>query len=158
PCALTLAAAMHTLGRGTGAENLRLFDKVKACIQLVRPAQWVKNVFVFAAWGFSDKRFEPHALLTACVAFLAFSLLSAAVYAFNDMRDYREDALHPTKRYRPVACGRITPATAGALAIVLTLIGVIISFRLGVPFLLTAVSYLLLNLFYSLGAKRLVLL
>jgi len=135
-----------------------LLRTLKAHIQLLRPAQWVKNVFVFAAWGFSDKRFEAAAFLTASAAFVAFSLLSAAVYAFNDMRDFREDALHPTKRNRPVAAGLISPGMAGLDAIVLTLAGVFLSYRLGRGFLLTTSIYLVLNLFYSLGAKRVVLL
>ncbi len=135
-----------------------MLKTIQAHIQLVRPAQWVKNVFVFAAWGFSDKRFEASAFLTSCIACLSFSLLSGAVYAFNDTRDHREDALHPTKKNRPVARGAISPAMAGVDAILLTLAGLYLAWTLPGGFRLTAVTYLLLNLVYSLGAKRIVLL
>ncbi len=135
-----------------------MLSTLRACLQLVRPAQWVKNIFVFAAWGFSDKRYDFDAFLTSSAAFLAFSLLSGAVYAFNDLRDYREDRLHPTKRHRPVARGAVSPALAASLAIALTIAALAVSSRLPSGFMLTAVTYLVLNLFYSLGAKRLVLL
>jgi len=127
-------------------------------VQLVRPAQWVKNVFVFAALGFSDARYRPEAFLLAVLAFVAFSLLSGSVYAFNDLRDRREDALHPTKRHRPVARGDIPPAAAGVVSALLALAGMLLSLYLPNGFALTAAIYLGLNLFYSLGAKRLVLL
>lgn len=135
-----------------------MLKTVSAHVRLLRPAQWVKNVFVFAAWGFSDKRWEAAAFLTAWVAFFSFSLLSSAVYAFNDLRDWREDARHPTKRTRPVASGALSPAAAGFDAVLLTIGGLLIAWRLPVGFLLTALVYVGLNLCYSLGAKRLVLL
>lgn len=130
----------------------------RAHVQLVRPAQWIKNVFVFAALGFSDARHDPGAFLRAFAAFLAFSLMSGAVYAFNDLRDYREDALHPTKRNRPVARGAISPVAAGLTAIVLMIGGVVLACRLPRGFLITSLAYLALNLVYSLGAKNVALL
>lgn len=135
-----------------------MLSKVWAYIELIRPAQWVKNVFVFAALGFSEERYDPQSFLTAIVAFISFSLLSSSVYAFNDMRDAREDALHPTKRKRPVPSGRVSPGEAGIIAVLLAIAGVGLAWPLPRGFLLTAVTYLALNLFYTLGAKRLVLL
>lgn len=135
-----------------------MFDTLKAHIQLVRPAQWVKNIFVFAALGFSDKRYEPAAFVTASLAFIAFSLLSGAVYAFNDLRDARQDALHPTKRFRPVARGAIAPGGAALTAILLVVAGLALAYRLSSGFVLTSAVYLVLNLLYSLGAKHVALL
>lgn len=135
-----------------------MIQTLHAHLRLWRPAQWVKNIFVFAAWGFSDKRWEVESFLTTCVSFLAFSLLSSAVYAFNDLRDYREDALHPTKKNRPVASGALSPIAAAADAILLTVAGLFVAWRLPAGFVVTALVYVGLNLCYSLGAKRLVLL
>ena len=78
-----------------------MFNTLRAVIQLTRPAQWVKNVFVFAALVFGVRWDEPGAIdaaLIALEAFGIFCLLSGAVYAFNDLLDWKEDALHPTKK------------------------------------------------------------
>jgi decaprenyl-phosphate phosphoribosyltransferase len=135
-----------------------LVDKLKAVIQLTRPAQWVKNVFVFGALVFGARRSDPHAILLSCGAFGIFCLLSGAVYALNDMLDYREDALHPTKRHRPVASGRLSPATAGIISIFLTIVGLIAALQYPRGFAVTACLYLVLNLAYSLRLKHQVLL
>lgn len=132
-----------------------------ASIRLLRPAQWVKNVFVLAALVFGVRPTSPgagEALLRAIEALGIFCMLSSSVYAFNDLMDYREDALHPTKRNRPVASGAVSPALAGAIAIGLAVFGSFAALQMPRGFALTAVSYLILNLFYSLAGKRMVLL
>jgi len=129
-----------------------------AAIQLLRPAQWIKNVFVFAALIFGARRGETDAVLTSLMAFGVFCLLSGAVYAFNDLRDYREDRLHPVKRRRPVACGTISPAAAGFIAVVAAAVGMAGAIWLHAGFALTAASFLALNLIYSIWGKHCVLL
>ncbi|MBI5762571.1 MAG: decaprenyl-phosphate phosphoribosyltransferase [Planctomycetes bacterium] len=131
---------------------------VLAAIQLTRPAQWVKNVFVFGALVFGARRGDPSAIAQATAAFAIFCMLSGAVYAFNDLLDYKEDAHHPTKKRRPVASGALSPGLAGVISILLATVGVFLSFRLPQSFALTAVGYLSLNLVYSLWAKHRVLL
>lgn len=135
-----------------------MFATLRAVIALVRPAQWVKNVFVFGALVFGPKRGDQHAILLSLAAFVVFCMLSGAVYAFNDMRDYRDDALHPTKKKRPVASGAIKPAMAGFLAIGLAILAMFASVRLGSGFALTAAGYLALNLVYTMWGKHRVLL
>jgi decaprenyl-phosphate phosphoribosyltransferase len=129
-----------------------------AAIQLLRPAQWVKNVFVFAALVFGHRRADPDAILLALAAFGIFCTLSGAVYAFNDLKDYREDRLHPIKRRRPVACGAISPALAGVIAVALATVGMTASFWLPRGFVLTAGLFLALNLIYTFWGKHRVLL
>ena len=129
-----------------------------AAIQLTRPAQWVKNIFVFGALVFGPRRSDPAALMLSVAAFAIFCLLSGAVYAFNDLLDYREDALHPTKKKRPVASGAISPGVAGVLSVALAVAGTLAALKLPQGFALTAVSYLLLNMFYSLWGKSRVIL
>lgn len=135
--------------------------KIVAAVKLMRPAQWVKNVFVLAALVFGvriDKPESLEAILVALAAFGIFCLLSAAVYALNDLLDYREDAEHPTKKFRPVASGELSPQFAGVQSVVLAAVGVTASLYLPQGFALTAIGYLLLNLFYSLWGKHQVLL
>ncbi|MFQ5411519.1 MAG: decaprenyl-phosphate phosphoribosyltransferase [Phycisphaerae bacterium] len=138
-----------------------MIGKVTAAVRLMRPAQWVKNVFVFAAWVFGVRYDAPEAFdqfLHAAGAFGIFCMLSGAVYAFNDLLDYREDAHHPTKRHRPVASGAISPGLAGVLAVLLAAGGSYAALQLPQGFAGTAVAYLLLNVIYSLWGKQRMLL
>jgi len=123
-------------------------------VQLLRPYQWVKNVFVFIALVFGEKLTDPSAIVASLTAVAAFCLLSSAVYAFNDIRDRNEDMLHPTKRFRPLARGAITVGEAGVLCIGLLLGGIFLAWRLNLGFLTTAATYMALNLIYTLGGKR----
>ena len=130
---------------------------VRAAVQLTRPAQWVKNVFVLAALVFARQGEWP-AFIHALEAFAIFCLLSSAVYAFNDILDRREDALHPTKRFRPVASGALSPEAAGVVAVVLAAAGTWASTWMAPGFAFTAVGYLILNLGYTLWGKHRVIL
>lgn len=134
---------------------------IVAAFKLMRPAQWVKNVFVLAALVFGVRPGDPSAfekLLLALGAFGVFCMLSSSVYAFNDLMDYREDAEHPTKKNRPVASGVISPVLAGFIAVFLAAGGSFLALQFPRGFALTAVGYLLLNLFYTLAGKKMVLL
>jgi len=135
-----------------------LVRPLRAVIQLVRPAQWVKNVFLFSALIFGAKNTDPAAILTSVEAFAIFCMLSSAVYALNDLVDYREDALHPTKKHRPVASGALSPSVAGMISVVLATTALILAARFPRGFFLTSSGYLILNLFYNFVGKREVLL
>ncbi|HUN80325.1 MAG TPA: decaprenyl-phosphate phosphoribosyltransferase [Phycisphaerae bacterium] len=134
-----------------------MLQKARAAILLLRPAQWVKNLFLFAALVFGPKRGQTAAIIAAAEAFGIFCLLSGAVYAFNDLLDYREDAHHPTKRNRPVASGRISPGQAGLIAILCAAFGTFVSLRLPPGFAVTAVAFLILNFVYTVWGKHRVL-
>lgn len=135
-----------------------MFHTLSAAIALLRPAQWIKNVFVFVALVFGARRDDPEAILLSVSAFGIFCLLSGSVYAFNDLRDYREDALHPTKRRRPVASGALSPATAGGIAVLCAVVGMAWAITLPNGFAITAGCYLALNFVYSVWGKYQVLL
>ncbi len=139
-----------------------MIRKLRAIVLLLRPAQWVKNVFVFGAFVFGANRSDPqlflHAYLLSCTAFVVFCLLSGAVYAFNDLLDRKEDAQHPTKRHRPVASGEISPATAAIISVGAAVVGLGAAAFMPKGFAVTAVVYIILNLVYSLWGKRRVIL
>src|SRR2546422_556327 len=77
-----------------------------AVLVSLRPRQWVKNLFVFAGLVFGQRLFTP-AVWPALGAFAIFCGLSGAVYLVNDVADRDQDRLHPKKRERPVAAGRL---------------------------------------------------
>jgi 4-hydroxybenzoate polyprenyltransferase len=130
---------------------------VNAFVEELRPKQWIKNGLVFAGVIFAGTLSDPRALGRAGLGFLAFSLLSGAVYLFNDLRDAEADRLHPKKRLRPIASGRLSTAAAWTGLVLVLLLAAALSWLLGPWFAATAGVYLALNLAYSLGLKHVVL-
>ena len=128
-----------------------------AFVRSLRPTQWVKNFLLFAGVLFAGLLTHPAALFRAVEGFVAFSLLSGAVYLFNDLRDLEADRLHPRKRHRPLASGALTPGAAWMGLVLVVAAAAILSLHLGPRFAGTALAYLILNLAYSLGLKHVVL-
>jgi 4-hydroxybenzoate polyprenyltransferase len=129
-----------------------------AYIRLIRPKQWIKNLFVFAPLIFAKELFELPYLLLALKAFGAFCLVASAVYIVNDIADLEADRTHPEKKHRPLAAGTI-PLTAGYIAAGLLLAGAaIVSFDMDYRFIFLLCLYFLLNLAYSFKLKEVVLL
>jgi len=127
-------------------------------LRLLRPRHWVKNGFVLAPLLFSGRAADSVILLDALLAFAAFCLAASAVYAFNDVVDRAEDRVHPVKRFRPVAAGRIGPGTAYAAAAVLAVLALGVASLAGPLSALCIAAYLALNGAYSVWLKHLVLL
>ncbi|WP_322513122.1 decaprenyl-phosphate phosphoribosyltransferase [Chloroflexus sp.] len=95
---------------------------LRALVRTMRPRQWIKNVFVFAAIAFSEERLwytEPLALLRVIGAFVAFSMAASAIYLINDLVDIEKDRAHPKKRHRPLAAGLLSPTLAAVTATLL---------------------------------------
>jgi len=131
---------------------------VRAVIQSMRPAQWTKNLFVFAALIFAQKFFSVPLLLKTAGAFLCFCVISGAFYIFNDLRDREEDRNHPKKSKRPIAKGEISPSQALILFVVLAAAGLTAAFFLQRDFFLALVVYFFLQVAYSLKLKQVVIL
>jgi len=77
-------------------------------IKLLRPLQWIKNIFVFAPVFFSNHLLEIDFLVPTFIVFASFCLISSSVYCFNDLRDVEADRLHPQKCRRPIASGKVS--------------------------------------------------
>jgi decaprenyl-phosphate phosphoribosyltransferase len=130
-------------------------SRVPATVRAVRPRQWVKNLLVLAAPLAAGRLLEPAVIKGTALAFVAFCLISAAVYLVNDVRDVAEDRQHPTKRFRPIAAGELKPATALVLAAVLGGCGLALGFVVSMPLGITMVVYVALQLLYSAYLKHL---
>lgn len=129
-----------------------------AWVSLLRPRQWVKNAFVLAPLLFSGRATDPATIARAVLAAVFFCLLASGVYALNDVRDREGDRLHPTKRNRPVASGRI-PARAAVIAgVALLLVSGAASTALDPRLGLVAATYVVLNIAYTLRLKNVVIL
>jgi 4-hydroxybenzoate polyprenyltransferase len=129
-----------------------------AILEAMRPRQWTKNLFVFAALIFSQRVSDRPAAIETVLAFCLFCLLSASVYLINDVADAESDRQHPTKRSRPIASGRLPKPVALVVALLMAAFSVIASLTLRYPFPLIAGGYLALNLLYSFVLKHIVIL
>lgn len=124
--------------------------------QSLRPRQWVKNLFVFAGLVFGQKLLTP-AIVPAVATFAIFCALSGAVYLLNDVADRDQDRLHPAKRARPIAAGRLSAGGAVAVAIVLIAGGVLAGAAIDRRLALVAGAYAALLGAYSAWLKHLVI-
>ena len=116
----------HT--RQTGKGSL-----ATALLRLLRPSQWIKNVFVFAPVLFGGALLDMQALLAALVAFFAFSFAASSIYCFNDIHDVADDRRHPEKCHRPIASGVISVAQAYALMALMFCLSVASTLLLALP-------------------------
>jgi 4-hydroxybenzoate polyprenyltransferase len=123
----------------------------------MRPAQWLKNMFVFLPLIFGKKLFVYPFNLNAVIAFTLFCIASSAAYMINDVIDIRKDKVHPAKRLRPISSGKVSPKLAVFTALILGILSVIFSFALNVSLGWVIVIYCVFNLIYSVSLKDVVI-
>lgn len=122
----------------------------------MRPRQWIKNGFVFAALIFSGKFVEASLVATSIKTFILFCITSSIVYILNDLVDIEKDKLHPQKKNRPLPSGRISKNSAIILGICLLALMVYFSIdNMKVFYIL--LSYLIMNILYSFKLKNVVI-
>lgn len=130
----------------------------------IRAEQWTKNSLLFAGLIFSGRVRQPWDMLgpelfRASVGFAAFSMLSGATYLVNDLLDRERDRLHPTKRHRPIAAGRLSGWVVGASACTLVLLSLVLAIAISlqnrsIVFAAACLAYLGLSLLYSVVLKH----
>ena len=128
----------------------------------LRPAQWTKNLIIFAGLLFGQRGggpafLDPPAIGQALAAFFIFCGLSGVVYLINDVADRDADRLHPLKRHRPIAYGAISPGLAIGAAVTLAVAALGSAWLLRPAFALVAVGYLGLLALYSGPLKHVVI-
>lgn len=127
---------------------------MKDVIKLMRPHQYVKNLFIFAPVFFSGAIMQSEAVLYSLLAFFFFSITASAIYVLNDIKDVHEDRAHPTKCTRPIASQKISIHQAWLLFGSLLAVGVVGAYVVSPGLAYVVVAYVLLNVFYSLGLKH----
>ncbi len=131
-------------------------EKAKDIVKLLRIHQWIKNIFIFSPLIFSKNFFNLKDWKNIILTFIGFSLVASASYILNDLIDIEKDRLHPVKRKRPLASGKISKPEAIILFILLFGSGAIISFSVGKGVLIYTMTYFFLILYYSVLLKKLV--
>ena len=130
---------------------------IKPLLKTLRPKQWTKNIFIFAALLFDGKLFQIGPLFRTIAGFILFCLLSSTIYIINDLADIEKDRQHPVKKTRPLASGQLSPRVAVVAAIVIGAVCLPLSFWLEPYFGVIALSYVLMMIAYSFVLKNIVL-
>jgi 4-hydroxybenzoate polyprenyltransferase len=123
-------------------------------VKIARPIHWVKNLALFAALILSGLLFTKPLLTRVIWAFITFNIATSATYIFNDILDAKHDRLHPIKKFRPIASGKLSSTLALIEAVVLALSALYLSSNLSALFFIMVFSYLALQIAYSLGLKN----
>jgi len=133
-------------------------SSLRDLVQLLRPAQWSKNAVLLGAILFSKHLFDPNAVLRVVGGVASFCLIASAAYVMNDLRDMERDRRHPQKRNRPLPSGRVQPAGALMIGVVVGALGIALAAVLGTNFLLLVLFYLGWQIAYTFFMKELVIL
>ncbi|OHD56657.1 MAG: hypothetical protein A2Y33_13120 [Spirochaetes bacterium GWF1_51_8] len=127
-------------------------------LKLMRIPHWIKNLFIFVPLVFSMNFLAVPLILRSLYTFAAFCLVSSSVYILNDLIDRDKDKLHPLKKHRPLASGKVSPALSIALAALLFLGGLAVTIFINLNTVLAFSGYFAVTLLYSLALKNQVIL
>jgi len=127
-------------------------------IKLMRPHQYIKNLFIFLPLFFALKITDTSLLLNTFIAFIAFSLTASAIYTLNDYHDIEEDSQHPKKKFRPLASGAISKTQATTIMSVLFVSGFTLMASLSLKAAGILTAYVVINIAYSFYLKHVAIL
>lgn len=126
-------------------------------LKLIRVKHWVKNILIFIPLVCSGL-IDNNNVLDCIIGFFAFCFASSFIYVINDVRDIEKDKLHPTKKNRPLASGKIKKSTAIYIAVLMLILSIsintIINNNIFNTSLYILISYVIINILYSFGLKN----
>ncbi|MEM6522513.1 MAG: UbiA prenyltransferase family protein [Bacteroidota bacterium] len=123
-------------------------------IKLIRPHQWIKNLFILIAPFFGGLFLNPDVIFECIMGITSFSLVSSAIYVLNDLKDVELDRIHPVKKYRPIPMGQVSQSAAILSLISFSFLGLSMGFWLDYAFGYIASGYFILNVAYCFGLKK----
>lgn len=123
-------------------------------LRLLRPLQWMKNVFVLAPLFFTGRLLDWSLLAPTLVVFVAFCLAASSIYCLNDVSDVESDRQHPKKRLRPIASGAVSVGAGYATMALCMLLSLLLSFSAGFQSFVCLLLYLVINVGYCLKLKQ----
>ena len=127
-------------------------------LRTARPRQWLKNLSLYAAPVFSGMLFFGHTFERVTRAFFVFCVLSSGVYFLNDIIDASKDRLHPVKKNRAIASGKISKILAGFISLFLLTGSIIYSYYfVGSYFTFVLIGYVIIQLFYSFWLRNVII-
>jgi len=123
-------------------------------VKLLRPKQATKNLIVFAGPAASGQFLKEDIFFKSSIVLIGFTLAASGVYCMNDALDADSDRNHPIKKHRPIAAGKISKATGLITGLLLILCALLLTQSQSSESAFVVVLYVFLNIFYSLGLKR----
>ncbi len=126
----------------------------KAILKAMRPRQWTKNAFIFAALVFDQQLLLLNPFLRTLAGFGLFCLISSSVYIFNDLADVEADRQHPEKKKRPIASGQLPINVAWSVGIILAVIALSLGYLLEPAFAVVIGLYFMINMAYTKWLKH----
>ena len=132
---------------------------MSSILKLIRPQQWLKNVFVLIPMFFGDSLLDPGDIRASVLTFLAYSFVASSVYCINDINDVEADRRHPVKCKRPLASGALTMGAAWVLTALTLVLAAAFTAMLGCKEHILKVGgillfYYVLNIFYCVKLKQ----
>lgn len=128
---------------------------MKATLRLLRVKHYIKNILIFIPFIFGTT-LGLHKIENMFAAFFAFSFMASTIYILNDLRDVEKDKLHPVKKNRPIASGKVKKGAAIMMAMLLFAGSIILNFLANptkASFIWLGI-YFILNLLYSFKLKE----
>lgn len=123
-------------------------------IKLLRVNHWVKNLFIFIPLFFSGNFLSSEKLIPTTIIFIGFSFTASFIYIINDIFDVEFDKIHPEKKNRPIASGKISIRQSLIIGIFVLVAGLIIVWNISINGLLLTIFYVVLNFLYTIKLKQ----
>ncbi|MCK4778412.1 MAG: UbiA family prenyltransferase, partial [Actinomycetia bacterium] len=127
---------------------------MKKYFLLIRPREWIKNLFVIAPLIFSGNLLNINNLITISISFMAFCMISSSIYIINDIADIENDRKHPVKKFRPLASREITKNKAFIISLLLLGAAFTFAYFTNIKFTSIIIIYFLINILYSFFLKN----
>ena len=129
--------------------------KIKSYLKLIRVKHYIKNFLIFIPVVFAHAITRPN-IKSSLFGFFAFSFMASTIYIINDIKDVKNDRLHPTKRNRPIASGAVSIFEANILAFIMFSLSLLMNYFVKDQIVSYSIliTYFCLNLFYSFGVKK----
>jgi len=123
-------------------------------LDLIRGRQYYKNLLVFLALIFTGSALNFYSVSLAVAGFVALCLISSTNYILNDIFDIKRDRVHPEKKKRPIASGKVSIFWATVLAMIFAVISLVIAFFVSYGFFILVILFFLFTQFYTLYLKN----
>ncbi len=120
----------------------------------MRPKQRIKNLIIFIPILFSGKFLDIHTSGTAFLLFFLLSFFVWASYHINDYKDREKDRIHPTKKDRPLASGKLNTTFAVIASICIMISCIFVAYFINPIVALLFIIYLINTVIYSFYFKK----
>ena len=131
---------------------------IRHYIHIARPDHWFKNIFMFPGMlmGLYYKGFRlgSVSVVTILIGLLATCLIASANYVINEWHDMEFDKFHPVKKNRPALIANLDARIIYIEYAALAVTGLILSYFVSIPFLITEAFFLLMGLIYNVKPLR----